>query len=120
MCWTTLPDNSVVPVSLFGNVVWRHYRREKSEVQILTDCYAITTMNLAAALGFFSEKCSLESIEMLEIKHHLVTTLRVESWPGVLQMIQKHIKGWKIGLEAEMGLPVSEAYIVPMSVKYLV
>ena len=35
--------------------------------------------------------------------------LSVESWPGVLHMIQKQIRGWKIGVEAEMGFPVSEA-----------
>ena len=35
-------------------------------------------------------------------------------------MVQKHIRGWKIGLEAEMGLPVSEAYSLPMDAKSLV
>ena len=77
-------------------------------MQILVDCYASTTGNLATAIGFFSGKCSLESLEMLESEHHLVTALSVESWPGVLQMIQKHIKGWKVGLEAEKGFPVSD------------
>ena len=57
---------------------------------------------------------------MLESEHHLVMTLSVESWPGVLQMVQKHIRGWKIGLEAEMGFPVSEAYSLPMNAKSLV
>ena len=34
-------------------------------------------------------------------------------------MIQKHIKGWKVGLEAEMGFTVSEAHSLPMNVKTL-
>ena len=35
-------------------------------------------------------------------------------------MVQKHIRGWKIGLEAEMGFPVSEAYSFPTNAKSLV
>ena len=35
-------------------------------------------------------------------------------------MVKKHIKGWKIGLEAEMGFPVSEAYSLPTIAKSLV
>ena len=34
-------------------------------------------------------------------------------------MIQKHTKGWKAGLEADMGFPVSEAYSLPMCAKSL-
>ena len=83
--------------------------REKSEVQIVAECYASTTVNIATALGFFSRICSLQSLERLESEHHLVTALSVESWPGVLQVTQKHIKSWKVGLEAEMGFPMSEA-----------
>ena len=67
-------------------------------MQIVAECYASTTVNVAMALGFFSRMCSLQSLEMLESEHHSVTALRVGSWPGVLQMIQKHIKGWNIGL----------------------
>ena len=63
--------------------------------------------------------CSLQSLEMLESEHHLVTALSVESWPGALQITQKHIRGWKIGLEAEMGFPVSEAYSLPVNAKSL-
>ena len=66
--------------------------REKSEVQIVTECYASTTVNIATALGFFSRMCSLQSLERLESEHHLVTALSVESWPGVLQVTQKHIR----------------------------
>ena len=48
---------------------------EKSEVQIVAECYT----NIAAALGFLSRMCSLQSLEMLESEHHLVTALSVES-----------------------------------------
>ena len=57
---------------------------------------------------------------MLESEHHLVTALSVESWPGTLQTTQKLIRGWKIGLEAEMGFLVSEAYGLPVNAKSLV
>ena len=86
----------------------------------MAECYASTTVNIATALGFFSRLCSLQSLEMLESDHQLVTTLSMESWPGELQIVQKHIRGWKSGLEAEMGFPVSEAYSLPMNAKSLV
>ena len=86
----------------------------------MAECYTNTTVNIATALGFFSRMCSLQSLEMLESEHHLVTALSVESWPGALQTSQKHIRGWKIGLEAEMGFPVSEAYGLPVNAKSLV
>ena len=94
--------------------------REKSEVQIVAECYARTTVNIATALGFFSRMCSLQSLEKLESEHHLVTALSVESWPGVLQVTQKHIRSWKVGLEAEMGFPMSEAYGLPLNAKSLI
>ena len=93
---------------------------EKSEIQIVAECYVSTTVNLATALGFFSRMCSLQSLERLESEHHLVTALSVESWPGVLQVTQKHIKSWKVGLEAEMGFPMSEAYGMPLNARSLV
>ena len=94
--------------------------REKSEVQIVAECYARTTVNIATALGFFSRMCSLHSLERLESEHHLVTALSVESWPGVLQVTQKHIRNWNVGLEAEMGFPMSEAYGLPLNAKSLI
>ena len=94
--------------------------REKSEVQIVAECYANTTVNIATALGFFSRMCSLQSLERLESEHHLVGALSLESWPGVLQVTQKHIRGWKVGLEAEMGFPISDAYGLPLNAKSLV
>ena len=86
----------------------------------MAECYASTTVNIATVLGFFSRMCSLQSLEMLESEHQLVMALSVESWPGVLQMVQKHIRGWKIGLKAEMGFPVSQAYSLPTNAKSLV
>ena len=86
----------------------------------MAECYTNTAVNIAKALGFFSRMCSLKSLKMLESEHHLVTALSVESWPGALQTTQKHIRGWKIGLEAEMGIPVSEAYGLPVNAKSLV
>ena len=100
----------------FGDIT----EREKSEVQIMAECYTNTRVNIATALRFFSKMCSLQSLEMLESEHHLVTALSLESWLGALQTTQKHIRGWKIGLEAEMGFPVSEAYGLPVNAKSLV
>ena len=103
-------------VAWFGDVT----EREKSEVQIVAECYTNTIVNIATALGFFSRMCSLQSLEMLDTEHHLVTALRVESWPGALKKTQKHIRGWKFVLEAEMGFPVNEAFSLPVNVKSLV
>ena len=41
----------------FGDIT----EKEKSEVQIVAECYTSTTVNLATALGFFSRMCCLES-----------------------------------------------------------
>ena len=38
--------------------------KEKSEVQIVAESYASTTVNIATALGFFLRMCSLQSLEM--------------------------------------------------------
>ena len=103
-------------ITWFGDIT----EREKSEVQIVAECYANTTVNIGTALGFFSRMCSTQSLEMLESEHHLVTALSVESWPGVLQVTQKYIRVWKIGFEAEMGFPISEAFGLPFNAKSLV
>ena len=68
-------------VAWFGDIT----EREKSEVQIMAECCTNTTVNIATALGFCSRMCSLQSLEMLESEHHLVTALSVESWPVALQ-----------------------------------
>ena len=103
-------------ITWFGDIT----EREKSEVQIMAECYANTTVNTATAFGFFSRLCSLQSLEMLESDHHLVTAWSVESWPGVLQVTKKHIRGWEVGLEAEMGFPISEAYSLSLNANSLV
>ena len=46
----------------FGDIT----EKEKSEVQIVAECYTNTTVNIATALGFLSRMCSLQSLEMLE------------------------------------------------------
>ena len=89
-------------------------------MQIVAECYTSTTVIIATVLGFFSRMCSLQSLEMLESEQQLVTALSLESWPGVLQMVQKHIRGLQIGLETEMGFPVSEAYSLPTNANSLV
>ena len=121
----TCDGRSCVRIQFFQRedlVAWFSHitEKEKSDVQIVAESYTNTTVNIATALGFFSRMCSLQSLEMLESEHHLVTALSVESWPGALQTTQKHIRGWKIGLEAEMGFPVSEAYGLPVNAKSLV
>ena len=63
----------------FGDIT----EREKSELQIVAECYANTTVNIATALGFFSRMFIIHSLEMLESEHHLVTAMSVESWRGV-------------------------------------
>ena len=72
---------------------------KEDDVKVLTDCYTSAVVILATALGFFSRMCSLESQVMLESKNHLVTVLSGESWPEILEMIQKQVMGWKVGLE---------------------
>ena len=46
----------------FGDIT----EKEKSEVQIVAECYTNTTVNRATALGFFSRMCSMQWLEMLE------------------------------------------------------
>ena len=52
-------------VAWFGDVT----EREKSEMQIVAECYTNTIVNIATALAFFSRMCSLQSLEMLESQH---------------------------------------------------
>ena len=78
-------------------------------MQILADCYASTTLNQATAPEFFSRMSCLESLRMLESEHYLVTALSVESWPRGLQLIQKHIKGEKVGFGIKNGITCESA-----------
>ena len=89
----------------FGDVA----EKKKGDVHTLDDCYASTIVILAMAVGFFSIISFLESSERLESEHHLITALSLDSWPGVLQMIQKRIKGSKVcgrndGIPGERGI----------------
>ena len=93
---------------------------ERSEMQNFAHCYPSTTVNLATTLVFFSRVCSLDSLEMLESKHRLVTALSEESCPRFLQIFQKRIKGQRIGLGAEKRFPMSEACSLPINAKSLV
>ena len=88
-------------------------------MQFLADCYASST-ELGNGTTTLSRMWGLDSLEMLASKHHLIADLSVESWPAGLQMIQKHIKGWKMGLEEDMGFLVIEAYSLPMNAMSLV
>ena len=91
---------------------------DKSEMQLIADCHGVTEMNLITALGVYSMKSSIESLERLERAHGLVTSLSVEVFPGALQTEQK-IGGWREALENEMKLNDSEAYHGPTGSKYL-
>ena len=88
-------------VAWFGDIT----EREKSEMQIEAECYTNTTVNIATALGFFSRMYSLQSLELLESEHHLVTALSVDSWPGALQTTQKHIRGCGLVLRGKWDFP---------------
>ena len=76
-------------------------------------------MNLVTVLRFYSMICSVESLERLERAYRLVTSLRLEVFPGALQTEQK-IGVWQEALEKEMELKYSEAYHRPAGSKYLV
>ena len=91
---------------------------DRSHVQIRANCLEGTTMKLASSFRFFSRLCSLEPLEQLDFKHHLIPFVSSESWPGVLQMNQKHIKGWKI--RGRDGFPVSDGYSLQVNAKSLV
>ena len=78
-------------VAWFGDIT----EREKSEVQIVAECYMNTTVNIATALGFFSRMCSLQSLEMLESEHHFgdcvergVVTGGVANYPETYQRVE--------------------------------
>ena len=92
---------------------------DKSGMELIADCHGVTEVNLITALGFCSMTSSIESLESLERAHELLTSLRVEVFPGALPTEQK-IGGWREALENEMNLKDSEAYHRPTGSKYLV
>ena len=59
--------------------------KAKTETQLIADWHVGTEVNLVTALGFYSMFGSLESLLNLEKKHEMVTIIRVEVFPGVLQ-----------------------------------
>ena len=76
-------------------------------------------MNLITALEFCSMTSSIDSLERLERAHGLVTSLKVEVFPGALQTEQK-IGGWRDALEIEINLKDKVAYHRRTGSKYLV
>ena len=89
--------------------------REKSKIQIVAECYASTTVNLATALGFFSRMCSLQSLEKLESEHHLVTALSVASDPETHQELEGWIRSGD-GISHERSLWSASKCEVPSGV----
>ena len=85
---------------------------DKSGMELIADCHGVTELNLITALGFYSMKSSIESLERLERAHGLVTSLSVEVFPGAPKTEQK-IGGWREALENEMNLKDSDAYHRP-------
>ena len=102
----SLPEKAKSSCSLGSYRILKLDCQDKTCSKLMAVYYASTMVILVTALGFFSRMCSLESLKMLESEHHEVTALSEESW--------------RVGLEAEMGFPVSEAYSLPMNAKFLV
>ena len=88
-------------------------------MELIADCHGVTEVNLITALGLCSMTSSIESLERVERAHVLVTSLRLEVFPGALQTEQK-IGGWREALENDMNLKDSEAYHRLSGSKYLV
>ena len=76
-------------------------------MELVAGCHGVTEVNLITALGFFTMKSSLESLERLERAHELVTALSVEVFPGSLQTEPKN-GSWRESLENEKNLKHSE------------
>ena len=57
---------------------------------------------------------------LVTFNQYLVTTVSWVSWQGMLQLNQKHIKGWKKGLDLELPVLVSECFGLPIKAKTLV
>ena len=77
-------------------------------------------MNLVTVLGFYSMFGSLESLLNLKQKHEMVTTIRVEVFPGFLQTKKKYIAKWREAIEAEMNIQHSKTYRIPSGARYFV
>ena len=74
-------------------------------MQIVAECYTNTTVNRATALGFFSMMCSLQSLEMLESEHHLVTVWSIESWLGCWKQPRSTSEGGRLASRQNWDFP---------------
>ena len=115
-CVKTLERQHKQLTILFGNVVMK----ARTETELIADCHGGTEVNLVTALGFYSMFGSLELLLNLEQKHEIVTAIRVEVFPVVLQTEQKYIGKWREATEAEMNIRHSEIYRRPTGARYLV
>ena len=80
-CVKTLARQHKQLTILFGNVLMK----AKTETELIADCHRGTEDNLVTALRFYSMFGSLESLLNLEQKQEMVTVIRVELFPGMLQ-----------------------------------
>ena len=101
---------------LFRNIVMK----AKTETELIADCHGGTEVNLVTALGFYSIFGSLESLLNLERKHEIVTAIRVEVFPEVLQTEQKYFGKWRESKEVEIIIRQSETYRRPPRTGYVV
>ena len=101
---------------LFGKIV----TKAKTETELIADCHGGTEVNLVTALGFYSIFGSLESLLNLERKYEIVTTIRVEVFPEVLQTEQKYFGKWRESKKVEIIIRQSETYHRPPRTRYLV
>ena len=111
-CLNTLSEQHRQLANLYG----RLSISDKSERELIADCHGVTEVSLIAAWGFYSMTSSIEKLERLERAHGLITSLKVEVFPGALQTEQK-IGCW---LENEMNLKDSEANYRTAGLNYLV
>ena len=115
-CVKTLEKQHKQMTILFGNIVMN----AKTETELIADYHGGTEVNVVSALGFYTMFGSLESILILEQKHEMITAIKVEVFPGVLQTEQKHIGNSREAFEAEMNIRHSETYRRPSEAQYLV
>ena len=88
-CLITLSEQHRQLAQLYG----RLSMSDKSGMELIADCHAVTEINLITVLGFCSMTSSIVSLERLERAHELVTSLSVGVFPGATQTDQK-IGGW--------------------------
>ena len=97
-CVKTLAKQRKQLTILFGKIV----TKAKTETELIADCHGGTEVNLVTALGFYSIFGSLESLLNLERKYEIVTAIRVEVFPEVLQTEQKYFGKWRESKKVEI------------------